>query len=82
LTIGLTGVGSTGAVGSVSLAPRIFGLTGVAATGRVGDIVAVYWKPIPDDTNANWQNITGEPSTVWSNLGTNTPVNWQEVTTV
>jgi len=82
LTIELTGVGSTGAVGSVDLAPRIFGLTGVAATGSVGDVIAVYWKPIPDDTNANWQNITGEPSTVWSNLGTNTPANWQEVETV
>jgi hypothetical protein len=57
-------------------------LTGVSAVGSVGDVVAVYWKPIPDNTNANWQNITGEPSTVWSNLGTNTPVNWQEVTTV
>ena len=78
LTVALTGAVGSGAVQSVNVL-ALLGLTGVAATGSVGNVLPVYWKPIPDNTDANWQNITGEPSTVWSLLGTDAPANWQNI---
>jgi hypothetical protein len=56
IVVELTGVGSTGAVGTMGT-PRTFGLTGNGATGSIGSVVAVYWKLIDDKQSTVWQNI-------------------------
>jgi hypothetical protein len=57
VTIALTGVQGRGASGTPTVAPRLLGITGTAASGLEGDVIAVYWKPIDDTQDPNWQNI-------------------------
>jgi hypothetical protein len=79
--VALTGVGSTGSVGIMTVAERIKALTGVAAQGAVGNVIAVYWKPIDDNQTANWQNISNSQTPGWSQVDTSDTPNWLEVTT-
>jgi hypothetical protein len=44
ITLQLTGVGSAGAVGTVTMTGRGATLTGVAAVGQVGTMTAIYWS--------------------------------------
>jgi hypothetical protein len=80
-SIALTGVGTTGAVGTMTVAERVKALTGVAATGEVGDVIAVYWKPIDDSQDANWQNISNSQTPTWTTVATTQTPEWEEIVT-
>jgi hypothetical protein len=56
VTVELTGVSASGAVGTPGLI-RTHNLTGNAARGNVGNVIAVYWKIIDDNQPTTWQNI-------------------------
>jgi hypothetical protein len=80
-SVALTGVGTTGSVGSVALGTRSKALTGNAASGAVGDVIAVYWKPIDDNQTASWQNLSNGQTPSWAGVDTNETALWEEVVT-
>ena len=56
LTVGLTGVSASGAIGTMGVI-RTHSATGNLARGSAGNVVAVYWKLIDDNQSTIWQNI-------------------------
>jgi len=56
MTVELSGVGSTGDIGTMGVI-RTHSLTGNLASGGAGNVVAVYWKLIDDSQSTIWQNI-------------------------
>jgi len=56
MTVELSGVGSTGDIGTMGVI-RTHSLTGNLANGGAGNLVAVYWKLIDDNQSTIWQNI-------------------------
>jgi hypothetical protein len=79
VSIALSGVNASGSVGTMSIAARVLALTGVNATGSVGDVIAVYWKPIPDDQNPDWTNIGNSQTPGWVNVGDTQTPSWQNI---
>ena len=79
--ISLNGVAASGAVGTVSVAPRLISLTGNLASGFTGEVIAVYWKVIDDSENANWQNIDNSQTSSWGTVDTEQTPDWEEVIT-
>jgi hypothetical protein len=80
-SVALTGVGGSGAVGTMTIADRILALTGVSAKGATGDVIAVYWKLIDDSQTANWQNIGNSQTPTWGVIETAQTPAWEEVVT-
>ena len=79
VSIALSGVSSAAAAGSVSIAERVLAVSGVIAYGSVGDVIAVYWKPIPDDQNPDWTNIGNSQAPGWSEVGDTQTATWQNI---
>jgi hypothetical protein len=70
ITIALTGVGTQGAVGTVSMTGRGATLTGNVASGSLGTMGVFYWSLIDDSETANWQNVNTAQTPGWSVLNT------------
>jgi hypothetical protein len=65
----------------MGVAPRLFALTGVRASGFAGTVIAVYWKPIDDTQDANWQNVNNAQGVVWAEVDDTQVPDWTPVTT-
>ena len=77
----MTGVGSRGAVGTVTMANRGATLTGVAAVAQVGNMVAIYWSLIDDSQTPSWQNIGDTQTPGWSLIDDTETANWTLIPT-
>jgi len=55
--VALSGLGASGAVGSLGMGPRSVALTGNSARGDAGAVIAVYWKNINTVQTPNWAMI-------------------------
>jgi hypothetical protein len=55
--VALSGLGGSGAVGSLGMGPRSVALTGNSARGNVGTVIAVYWQNINTVQTPNWAMI-------------------------
>jgi hypothetical protein len=76
ITIALTGVGSSGAVGTVTMTSRGATLTGVASVAQVGTMGVIYWSLIDDSQTASWQNIGDAQTPNWSLIDDAETPNW------
>ena len=77
--VALTGVASSGAVGSVALGDRNLPLSSVSAQGFVGSLIAVYWKDIDDSQFADWMSIVTSQTPAWQTMDDTQTSNWQNI---
>jgi hypothetical protein len=80
ITVSLSGVGSSGAVGTVTMANRGATLTGVAVVAQVGSMTAIYWSLINDNQNPLWQNVSDDESPGWAGVNNSQTPTWTSVT--
>jgi len=80
ITINVTGVEATGAVGTVSVvAKAVVSPTGVSATGYIGNVLV--WGQIVPNQTPNWQNINDSQTPGWQLVNDGNTVVWVEVIT-
>ena len=76
--VALTGVTTTGVVGSVSALPNtIAALTGVTTTGVVGDVR--IWSQIVPNQNPSWVVINDSQTGTWTDVNDAQTPNWTQI---